>query len=97
MDLLVFNNSQGAHICEMWQCPQCHTVLELYNCSNIRTSIIELGRHHSKMQPELSVKIAKTSRDHGIGMVEKVIGFLRGNLRHTHKKVRVAIHNIAVR
>ena len=31
MDIVVFDNSQGAHIYEVWQCPRCRLCLELHS------------------------------------------------------------------
>ena len=56
------------------------------------------------MQPEINVRIAKASRDHGVGIIDKTIGFLseslgikisaRTNLLRTHEKIKVGIRNV---
>ena len=56
------------------------------------------------MQPEINVRIAKASRDHGVGIIDKTIGFLsesleikisaRSNLLRTHAKIKVGIRNV---
>ena len=104
MDLLVFDNSKGAHIHEIWQCPKCREEISLHSSKMVNTQVIEPGRCRSRPQPSINVRIAKASREQGVGIVDKTKGFLseslgiktstRRNLRHTERKVRVAIANI---
>lgn len=104
MDIICFNNQQGAHICETWQCPRCRKCLELNSSKMITTPVVEPGRKYARPQPDINMRIAKASRDHGVGITDKTIGFLseslgikisdKRNLLHQHGKVKAAITNV---
>ena len=101
MDIVVFDNSQGAHICEVWQCPRCRLCLELHSSKYIKTPVVAPGQKFARSQPEINVRIAKASRDHGVGITDKTIGFMseslgikmshKRNVFRTHEKVKAAI------
>ena len=105
MDITVFNNSQGAHITEIWQCPRCRHCIQLDSSKMVTTDIVEPGRKFSRKQPSINLRITKASHDHGVGLVDKTVGFLsqslgikissKRNILRTHKKVKVAIKTIA--
>ena len=44
MDILVFDNEKGAHICEIWQCPRCRKCMELHSSRMIKTPVLEPGK-----------------------------------------------------
>ena len=58
----------------------------------------------SRSQPSINVRISKASREHGVGVVDKTLGFLSGslgikisnrrNLLHTLGKIIVSISNV---
>ena len=80
MDILVFDNSQGAHIQEIWQCPRCRECIQLDSSKMVTTSVVEPGRKYARKQPSINLKIAKASRDHGVGIVDKTVGFISESL-----------------
>ena len=41
MDILVFDNEKGAHICEILQCPRCRKCMELHSSRMIKTPVLE--------------------------------------------------------
>lgn len=75
IDLNVVDKKYGAGIIQKWQCPKCDEVLELRNCNQVRTTVVEEGRRELRKQPELNLKIAIGTRTNGINM-EKVHGFI---------------------
>lgn len=106
MDITVFDNSQGAHIMELWQCPRCRHVIQLDSSKMVKTDVVEPGRKFARKQSSINLKITKASRDNGVGLVDKTVGFLsqslgikvssKRNIIHTHGKVKEAIKTIAV-
>ena len=74
---------------------------------DVKTPVAEPGRKYSRQQPDINMRIAKSSREHGVGMLDKTIRFLseslgiktpdRKNLLHTHGKIQEAIRIVAAR
>ena len=49
MDILVFDNHEGAHICELWQCPRCRKCMELHSSRMIKKPVLGTGKKGFKI------------------------------------------------
>ena len=78
--------------------------MELHSSRMIKTPVLEPGKKFSRSQPSINVRIAKASREHGVGVVDKTLGFLseslgikistRRNMLHTLGKIKEGIRNV---